>query len=150
MKRCLILLVAAALAAPAAASASTIHVAPAHQLGYPGFDYLYFAEFETLAYYDAAPGEANRLQIAYEATDAGKSTVTVTDPGAVIQPGNRCVSIDAHTARCTNPVGQEGQFIEATEAHLGDGNDQVHATAVQRASEGGTVVYGGPRTAPPP
>lgn len=119
------------LAAPGTASAATVHVGPAHRLDYPNVRYLYSSQGPPFAYYDAAPGETNDLTIDYS-----KGTVTLTDPGAPIQAGNGCTSLGTHRARC-------GSGLEATEARLGDGNDEVHSHVQAIASEGGTILYGG-------
>jgi Ca2+-binding RTX toxin-like protein len=47
-------------------------------------------------FYEAEPGEINEL----EASTDG-STVTFVDPGAVIQPGNDCNSVNDHVATCS-------------------------------------------------
>jgi hypothetical protein len=141
MRRALVTL-AVLLAAPSAASAATVHVAAAHRLDYPNVSYLYSPESYSFVYYDAAPGEQNRLTIDYKADESAVVTVTLSDPGAVIEPGEDCTSLGPHQARCRNTVGV-GHHIEATQAKLGDGDDEVHSHVQALASEGGTILYGG-------
>jgi hypothetical protein len=91
--------------------------------------------------YAAAPGEANRVLVAY-AGDA--RSVTITDPGAVITPYGPCVALDARTARCTRRPEAEVEWLQSTRVELGDGDDEVQTTRPGPAPIGGVIAFGGP------
>jgi Ca2+-binding RTX toxin-like protein len=105
-------LVAVAAAAPASAHAATV--------------YIQSGPDPTKAYYDAAPGEQNRLTVTYDAPSRGE--VTVHDPAAFVQAVAPCEALDEHTARCPPdpvPEGFPGFARVALEARLGDGDDRL-------------------------
>src|SRR4051812_33437207 len=93
MKRALIFLIAV-LFVPAPARAASVHVGDASEATKFG----YMADYDSQrVYYEAAPGERNRLTVAVAKDE---TSVTVTDPGATIAVGTNCERIDAHSARC--------------------------------------------------
>src|SRR6185503_14887263 len=55
-------------------------------------------------FYLAGDGEANVVSIVH--SDDG--LITVTDSGAVIQPGNGCISKDIHVAECGHETVPDG------------------------------------------
>ena len=73
--------------------------------------------------FTADTGEANVVTFAGSGGAAG--LVTVTDDGAVLHAGTRCSSVDEHHATCQLYPSSSDPLI----ANLGDGNDQVSATA---------------------
>jgi hypothetical protein len=140
--RCAILLgaIAAMLAAtPATAGAATVTVRPDPDSAFPEEGDPEPSSDEV--YYAAAPGEHNRLLVAY-AGDA--LSVTVTDPGAIITPGGSCTSLDAHTVRCVPRPGGLSPFLQAVRADLGDLDDEVSTTRPGPAPIGGVRAHGGP------
>src|SRR4051812_17008159 len=135
MKRILIFLTAA-LFLPAPAGAATVHVGDRSEATKFGFvtDYDY-----QRAYYEAAPGERNRLTVAVAKDE---TSITVTDPGAMIEVGRNCERIDTHSARCFALGGPGNADLSSTEARLGDGDDEI-----RRATDdafGRFVALGGP------
>ena len=127
----------AALALPAVASAATVTVRPdpdtvPEQGGAPAYDEVHYV---------AAPGERNRLLVAY-AGDA--ESVTVTDPGAIITALGSCVSVDAHTARCVAREDSGVRWLQSTRVLLGDLDDEIRTTRPGPAPIGGVVADGGP------
>ena len=92
-------------------------------------------------YYLAAPGERNQLLVAY-AGDA--RSITVTDPGAVIAAQGPCVSLDAHSARCTRRPATQDESLHSTRVDLGDGDDEVSTTRPGPGYIGGVIANGGP------
>ena len=127
----------AALALPAAASGATVTVRPDPDTvpeggGPPAYDEVHYV---------AAPGERNRLLVAY-AADA--TSVTVTDPGAAITAMGSCVSVDAHTARCVAREDRGIRWLQSTRVALGDLDDEIRTTRPGPAPIGGVVVDGGP------
>lgn len=93
--------------------------------------------------YTAAPGELNRtvVQTAY----AG-SPWTVSDPGAVIEPGEGCRTVDAHTATCTATPTWPGSFevLMLADAALGDGDDEVRLVQPDSGGRFQLFADGGP------
>jgi hypothetical protein len=110
-------LVAAALSAPTAANAATVHVDPGlHGSGH--------------GIYTAGAGEANRVTVEFEGR--GRN-FTVSDLGATIVAGDGCESIDAHTAHCVAPpreypglppAPEELRWIRMMTVTLGDRDDR--------------------------
>src|SRR4051794_25283260 len=118
MRRALILLTAALLA-PASAHAATVHVGD----GSKGTEFGYLADYGyQRLYYGAAPGERNRLTIAMR---HDFTSVTVTDPAAKIKVGTDCERIDEHSARCFSSDPND-PYVSSAEARLGDEDDEVH------------------------
>jgi Ca2+-binding RTX toxin-like protein len=96
--------------------------------------------------YEAGPGERNRLVAGAVGQD-----MTVTDPGATIEPGVGCVSITPHRARCDfdgTPRGP-GDLAEGLDAELRGGADTarldggLHWQSVH-GGPGPDVLHGGP------
>jgi RTX calcium-binding nonapeptide repeat (4 copies) len=125
--RLALLAAALLLTLAAAADAATVTVRPAGQ-----YDEVH---------YGAAPGETNRVLVAY-AGDA--RSVTITDSGAPITAMAPCVAVDAHTARCTKRPEATVEWLQSTRVELGDGADEVHTTRPGPASIGGVIALGGP------
>ncbi|HEU4657623.1 MAG TPA: calcium-binding protein [Capillimicrobium sp.] len=144
--------VSAAAAAGAAASASAATVA----VGVTGKGM--FKDYE--AVYTAAPGEANRLTV--ERVGDDDKVIRLTDPGATITPGEKCTSIDPHTARCSVegvPYRQDlNNVLFRVRALTGDGDDRIRSIGkfgplltadagagddVVRGSDRGDVIDGG-------
>jgi hypothetical protein len=126
-----ILATAIALLLPAAAQASTVSVRQSPDAGTDEVHYV------------AAPGEPNRVVVAY-AGDA--RSVTVSDPGAVIAAIAPCVATDAHTAVCTRRPEAAVEWLQSTRVELGDGNDELRTTRPGPAPIGGVIADGGPGT----
>jgi hypothetical protein len=124
---------------PASAHAATVRVQRSPEGRYPGYS-LYDPHLEEVDYV-AAPGELNRLVVSYP-DDA--ESVTVTDPGAVIHPGESCTSIDAHTARCVASPSASTSFLQHAQADLGDGDDTLRTTHPAAYPVGGVTAFGGP------
>jgi hypothetical protein len=78
---------------------------------------------QTVASYVAAAGEANRVVV----TRLDDYAVQVSDPGAVIAPGENCIAVDPHTARCSIPAAGPGRppFMQLARVELGDGGDSA-------------------------
>src|SRR5215217_4189458 len=74
--------------------------------------------------YVAAPGEINDLTAHY-AADA--ESVTVSDPGAVIDARGSCTSLSRHSAVC-RARRPGGTFLQSVRALLGDRNDRAVTT----------------------
>lgn len=100
------------------------------------------------AQYMAAPGELNRVSVAY-----GRASVILTDAGAAVdvEPeirsgregsfGGRCEVLDAHTARCQFESGLSF-FAPEFFAGLHDGDDELVVSG--GASDVGAQLDGGP------
>jgi Ca2+-binding RTX toxin-like protein len=132
--------VALGLAVPACAGASTARMETAPETPYLG--YGFYSGIES-AHYIADPGERNQLLVSYDGDALG---VTLTDPGAVITPGESCSSVDAHSVHCVPrpyPVSQQ-TYLQHVEVDLGDGDDEVHTTRPTPYPIGGVSVRGGP------
>jgi hypothetical protein len=132
-------LAAASAAAPTPADAATLLVRPDPDSAFPEEGEPGPTEDEV--FYAAAPGERNRLLVAY-AGDA--LSVTVTDPGAVVTPGESCTAVDEHTVRCVPRSGGLSTFLQAVRADLGDLGDEVRTTRPGPAPIGGVRANGGP------
>ena len=110
--------------------------------------------------YRAAAGERNRAVV--QAAYIG-SPWSVNDSGAVIEPGQGCTAVDAHTARCLLPPSSNPlEGLVAADAQLGDLDDELRLVQpdpfgrfalfgdggagndVLFAPEGGGELYGGP------
>jgi hypothetical protein len=104
---------------PATADASSVSTRSSQR----AFD-LFLIPGEELVYV-AAPGEHNRVVV--RSAYAG-SPWTVSDPGAMIEPGPGCVAVDAHSARCvatsTSPM-TGGAGLVLADAQLGDLDDEI-------------------------
>jgi hypothetical protein len=124
------LALAAALGLPTAASASTVTVGPAREGTDP------YGRSESVQY-AAAPGEANLVTVSFEADGQG---ITVTDPGAPVDPHGSCTAIDLHSARCTRSPGRLDRLIVA-DADLGDLDDEIR---VDTSQFGMLAANGGP------
>ena len=95
-------------------------------------------------FYAAAPGERNEVTVAY-AADA--LSVTVTDPGAVVQPQGSCTPVDQHSATCRAPTPEfpiAGPFVQKARVELGDLDDSVVTTRPGPNVIGGVDADGGP------
>ncbi|MGZ4278512.1 MAG: calcium-binding protein [Solirubrobacteraceae bacterium] len=118
MRAAVLAALATALAAPAAGAATV-------QVGATG-----------AVDYAAAPGEDNALRVSARGT-----TVTISDPGAVIGAGPGCAATSATRATCVSGG------LPAVSAALGDGDDRaVVAGAVSAVLDGGggnDVLTGG-------
>ncbi|MEA2470855.1 MAG: hypothetical protein QOE38_1854 [Thermoleophilaceae bacterium] len=73
-------------------------------------------------FYDAEPGEGNRLTVSSGLNADGYTDITVSDPAAIIRADGSCSSIDDHTAHCV----ASRSSLQFAEVKLGDGNDQLH------------------------
>jgi hypothetical protein len=92
--------------------------------------------------YVAAPGEANRVLVAY-AGDA--LSVTITDTGAPVTATGNCSPIDAHSAVCRAlALPSSGPFLQRTVVELGDLEDHVTTTRPTPFPIGGVIADGGP------
>src|SRR3954469_6858299 len=115
MKLLLPALALLALLLPSVAEASTVRFEAAAFSASPAF-------------YVAAPGEQNRVIIDLSTPSGG---MTVSDPGAVIEAGENCTSIDAHTARCDPPPPPSPappgthNSLNSLSVDLGDGDDTL-------------------------
>jgi RTX calcium-binding nonapeptide repeat (4 copies) len=136
--RALLAVITVSLLAPAGAGAATVRVGDPYKPRYPGYSVYGSQDF---VYYEADPGERNRLLVSY-AGDA--QSVTVSDPGAVIRAGESCTSLDEHTARCVARPGGQSSNIQHTQAGLGDGDDEVHTSRPTPFPIGGVSAFGGP------
>ena len=125
-----------AVAMPNTAVAATVTVRPDLDTVWEGSSEPAYDE----VHYVAAPGERNRLLVAY-AGDA--RSVVVSDPGATIAASGSCVAIDAHTARCTARPGARVEWLQSTRAELGDLDDELRTTRPGPAPIGGVVADGG-------
>jgi hypothetical protein len=115
--------VALLLLLPGLARAAAVHVAPAPAPRHPGNSV--YGSFEDAVYYQAGPGEANRLVVSSGRDVDGFPDITVHDPAADVQAGAQCTSLDAHTAVCTRSA---SRAIGVTEARLGDGDDELRVS----------------------
>jgi Ca2+-binding RTX toxin-like protein len=112
-------------ATPGVASAATVTARPSDR----------DPDYETLAYYDAAPGERNDVLV----TRIDDHRIRVTDAGATITAGAGCRSVDAHTADCANEGPSPGAprwFLTAV-VQAGDLDDTVRSTGVGLRADGG-------------
>ena len=78
--------------------------------------------------YIADPGEPNRVT----ASHTDEETIVIEDPGAAIEAGDRCKSVDAHTVSCTS--GALRQVVVAA----GDGADTVTIRGIRGRVNGGS------------
>ncbi|HEX8103105.1 MAG TPA: calcium-binding protein [Solirubrobacteraceae bacterium] len=110
------LILAAALAVPATASAGTMEVAYLRTDDEPGpggpFKLYSFA-------FRADPGERNLVTVEGELY-----RFTVRDAGAELRAGGRCVPVDPHTVSCA----YDG-VVERPAVDLGDGDDELRIRA---------------------
>jgi Ca2+-binding RTX toxin-like protein len=103
---------------PAAASASTVSLAPADPDAPPRLTYT------------AANGEANKLDV--KVTNA---TAEISDSGAgTITPGANCTAVNAKKVTCTEPQGKVNFVVLAD---LGDGNDTFDLAGADSSVNGG-------------
>ncbi len=87
---------------------------------------------DTVAVYDAAPGEANRVTVGRDG-----HAVTLTDRGAAVGVVPPCVALDAHTASCDSD--NFGDLAaDWASVRLGDGDDEAHTDGLP------VVMLGGP------
>ena len=126
-----------ALLLPSAAGAATVTVRPdpdtvSEGTGEPAYDEVHYV---------AAPGERNRLLVAY-AGDA--RSVVVSDPGAPVTASGSCVALDAHSARCVARPGARVEWLQSTRVELGDLDDELATSRPGPAPIGGVVAVGGP------
>ena len=79
-------------------------------------------------HYDAEPGETNDVQILMTVFSDGSPSGTwiVVDNSASITAGSGCASLDAHTAKCSEPPGSTELFLHAN-VNLGDMDDSLHS-----------------------
>jgi Ca2+-binding RTX toxin-like protein len=117
--RLIIATLTAALAAAAAADASTVAVVK--QRGFLHLQYI------------AAPGETNHLTVTLNSTGGGAG---VEDPTATVTAGEGCSRFNEHIAMCGPP---EDDAILYVDAALGDGDD----TAVSHGGGTTWTVDGG-------
>jgi Ca2+-binding RTX toxin-like protein len=89
--------------------------------------------FATVLLYEAAPAEANRVSV-----ERSADAVRVSDPGAVIEAGERCESVDQRNVRCTAANRIALVFVDA-----GDGADRVRSGEVVDGGPGNDVLVGG-------
>jgi RTX calcium-binding nonapeptide repeat (4 copies) len=91
--------------------------------------------------YRAAPGEANRIEVAR----VGDHTIRVSDTGAVVTAIAPCEALDVHTAVCAT------QFPYAADVHAGDMDDVVRGQLRLTKADGGPgddtleIIRGGGR-----
>ena len=136
-----VLVVVCAMAVPALAStAQLIDVVIPSECKYvpPGGTCL--PGSATALVYQAGPDEANQVSLAGSPQDA-----RVSDPAAVIEPGNGCSSIDSHSVRCLGP----GEFgVSRVFLATGSGADTVRsafpAPVIADGGPGDDVLVGGP------
>lgn len=85
---------------------------------------------QTVARYAAAAGEANDVSV----SRLDDYTVQISDSGATISPGDNCVAVDAHAARCSIPAGRPNTapFMQLAQLELGDGDDSVQVPATSK------------------
>jgi Ca2+-binding RTX toxin-like protein len=92
----------------------------------------------TVFVYQAGHGEANRVSVA-----SSRQELRVSDPAAVISPGQGCTRIARHSVNCPLPAaGISGVFVDS-----GDGADTVRsrsATMIVNGGRGDDVLVGGP------
>jgi hemolysin type calcium-binding protein len=104
---------------PGAAGAATVHVGQAPDSPYPccrgGGNY---SSANKAAYYLAAPGERNDVSVINDRPQGQPVRVTFHDEGAKVEAGEGCVSVDDHTARCSD--------VLVAQVQLGDENDKLH------------------------
>lgn len=113
----LILAVAAALTIPSAATAATVQLEPGD------------AESGSRLEYDAAPGEANKLDVKVTGP-----TAEISDPGANIAPGANCTATNAKKVTCTNPAGPR---VDGLHVKLLDENDTFQVAGVFASVDAG-------------
>jgi hypothetical protein len=98
-------------------------------------------------FYDAAPGEVNRLTATFD-DPWTRGGVTLHDDGAQVQAVGRCQAVDEHTAYCPAPPVPDG-FVGAPHAvtldavRLGDGDDILTTETPGDHPEGPVRAYGG-------
>jgi hypothetical protein len=130
---------------PASAVASTVSVTTNLLQSVYGDEVLYVA----------APGERNevslRMQPDPSAAPFESSFVdlwTVSDPGAVIHPGESCTSVDPHTAECRplrfpSPPGYIRNPLSSGHVLLGDRDDRLLGVTSTSSREGWVIAKGG-------
>ncbi len=99
-----------------AAPASTVEVVRTEAANERG------AEITRTIEYDAAPGEANRLEVV-QLSGGSSDRYAVRDPGAVISSRNGCARASAHLSICTisdEPRGSFDTLLAAFSGQLGD------------------------------
>jgi hypothetical protein len=117
------MLIVSCWAAPASAATLTARPDPKD----PGY--------QTIAYYDAAPGEANRVTV----TGISDYAIRIADSGAEIRVGDGCRAVDPHTAECASPgsnAAGPNWFLTAV-VHTGNGDDEVRSDGVGLDAHGG-------------
>jgi hypothetical protein len=117
-------------------------------LSLPGLAFGATARFDAKAgrlLYQAAPGEANAVVIAYgePAEDESSVKVTIRETGAAIQPGTSCTPTNPNEVVCTIDLTVVDPF-HFVDIRLSDGNDSFSAATQCRSWDCGLVVYGGP------
>lgn len=94
-----------------------------------------------LVTYQAGPGEANRVTVEPGigpgvVPTPGAIALVIVDPGADVEAGPGCQSVDAHTATCI--AATDGATIEPTmDVLLGDQADEAHVRAMVPADIAG-------------
>ena len=91
-------------------------------------------------FYLAGDGEANVVSIVH--SDDG--LITVTDSGAVIQPGNGCISKDIHVAECGHETVPDGSDFVWNTVRLGDQGDSAEIFGLAPGDFTDYEVTGGP------
>lgn len=121
VKRTLLALVVLALAGPASANAATVSLTPSEP------------DSPTRIDYQAAAGEANKLDVKVDATG---TTAEISDPGATsITPGANCAAQNAKKVTCTRPGSANG--ITLVLAKLEDGGDTFDIAGAAAGADGG-------------
>jgi hypothetical protein len=108
-----------AVLVPGVADAATVHVGQAPASPYPCCRaFGHYTAADKAAYFLAAPGERNDVSVTNERPAGKPVQVTFHDEGATVEAGEGCVSVDDHTARCSD--------VLVVQAQLGDQNDKLH------------------------
>jgi hypothetical protein len=113
---------AAALAAPGAASAASARIA-GESIQDDTCRYLPEECALVILEYEAAAGERNDVSFEFDPSAESGYAATVRDAGAVIEPGAGCERVDEHTARC-----RPGSPLDEVRVRAGDGDDSVSST----------------------
>ncbi len=116
MKRLLLLVLLAFLAAPAAAHAGTAAIYDTSDNDGSASGH----ELTTGLFYEASPGEQNDVTISL-LPGASTTTYIVQDAGAPVTAGDHCQALDTHRARCSEPAVPPS----SVDVYAGDGNDRV-------------------------
>ena len=104
---------------PGVADAATAHVGQAPDSPYPCCRaFGHYSSADKAAYYIATPGERNDVSVFNDRPQGQPVQVTVHDEGATVEAGKGCVSVDDHTARCSD--------VLVVQAQLRDENDKLH------------------------